>query len=276
LKYFALATDYDGTLATHGAVASATVRALERFVESGRRLVLVTGRRLAELEQAFARLDLFDRVVVENGAVLSTPATKEDRVLGEAPPPAFAAALRDRGVPLTTGRVIVATSEPYAGAVVEAIRALGLELHVEFNKGAVMVLPAGVTKRTGLAAALDAMGLSPDNVIGIGDAENDHAFLSFCGLAVSVANALPALKERSDWVTPSEEGAGVVELVDGVLADDLATLAPALASRVVAVGKRFARISKVEARRLTSRAWSPKPCRPGRFAIRRGRPLRCG
>ena len=113
---------------------------------------------------------------------------------------------------------------------------MGLELHVEFNKGAVMVLPAGTTKRTGLAAALEDMHLSPHGVVGVGDGENDHAFLSFCECAVSVANALPWLKERSDWVTPSPAGAGVVELIDRLLADDLQSLAPNLARRRVPLG----------------------------------------
>ena len=62
-------------------------------------------------------------------------------------------------------------------------------------------------------------------MIGVGDAENDQSLLSLCGCAVSVANAIPALKQRSDWVTPSAEGEGVVELVDRVLADDLRSLA---------------------------------------------------
>jgi hydroxymethylpyrimidine pyrophosphatase-like HAD family hydrolase/energy-coupling factor transporter ATP-binding protein EcfA2 len=238
MRYFALATDYDGTLATHGVVGGETVDALERLVASGRKLVLVTGRQLDDLEQTFAHLALFDRVVAENGAVLATPATKEARLLDEPPPPAFVQALRDRGVnDLAVGRVIVATREPYEGVVLDTIREMGLELHVEFNKGAVMVLPAGMTKRTGLAAALEDMSLSPHSVVGVGDAENDHAFLSLCECAVSVANALPSLKDRSDWVTPSPEGAGVVELVDRMLADDLRSLAPLLDRRKVSLGK---------------------------------------
>jgi hydroxymethylpyrimidine pyrophosphatase-like HAD family hydrolase len=222
MRYFALATDYDGTLATDGLVDEATVRALERFIGSGRRLVLVTGRQVEDLERVFPRLELFERIVAENGAVVYAPATKEVRVLEAPPPPAFTKALKAAGVePLSIGHVIVATREPHQTAVLETIRTLGLELHVEFNKGAVMVLPAGVTKRTGLVAALEDMGLSAHNVVGIGDAENDHSFLALCECAVSVANALPSLKERSDWVTSAQCGAGVVELIDRVLAEDL-------------------------------------------------------
>jgi len=68
-------------------------------------------------------------------------------------------------------------SLPQEHKVLTAIRDFGLELNIIFNKGSVMVLPAGVNKGSGLAAALHKMRLSPHNAIGIGDAENDHAFL---------------------------------------------------------------------------------------------------
>ena len=98
---------------------------------------------------------MFDRIVAENGAVLYSPSSGHERTLTETPPPEFAALLRDRGVwPLSLGRVIVATTEPYEKVVLETIRDLGLELQVIFNKGSVMVLPTGVNKATGLKAAL--------------------------------------------------------------------------------------------------------------------------
>jgi hypothetical protein len=135
-----------------------------------------------------------------------------------------------------TGHVIVATWEPHQVAALDAIRSLGLELHVEFNKGAVMILPAGITKRTGLLAALQDLRMSPHNVIGVGDAENDHAFLSGCEVAVAVANAIPSLKERADWTTQASAGGGIVELVDRVLEDDLKSLAPRLKRSRLLVG----------------------------------------
>jgi hydroxymethylpyrimidine pyrophosphatase-like HAD family hydrolase len=238
MRYFALATDYDGTIATHGEVDGPTVSALERLAASGRRLVLVTGRQLEELERVFDRADLFERVVAENGAVLYVPATRELRVLAEAPPPELVDRLRARGVaPLSVGHVIVATWAPHHALVLETIRDLGLELVVEFNKGAVMVLPGGVTKRTGLAAALEDMQLSLHNTVGVGDAENDHAFLAACECAVSVANALPSVAQRSDWVTPSADGRGVAQLVDELLRDDLESLAPRLARHRLELGR---------------------------------------
>jgi hydroxymethylpyrimidine pyrophosphatase-like HAD family hydrolase len=136
------------------------------------------------------------------------------------------AELQRRGVPLSVGRSILATVVPHEHAVLAAVRDLGLEWHLVFNKGSVMCLPPGVTKATGLAPALEELGIPHDRVVGVGDAENDHAFLHLCGLSVAVANALPAVKATADVVTTGARGAGVVELIDRLLADDLASVVP--------------------------------------------------
>jgi HAD superfamily hydrolase (TIGR01484 family) len=218
MRYYALATDYDGTIASAGFVSSATLAALRRLRSSGLKLLLVTGRERSDLAAIFAQSSEFDRIVVENGALLLRPATGEERTLAESPPSQFVETLRQRGVtPLSVGRVIVATTEPNEHVVLETIRDLGLELQVIFNKGSVMVLPSGVNKATGLKAALVELGLSPEYVVGVGDAENDHAFLEYCGYSVAVANALPAVKARVDWVTQAAHGEGVAELIERLL-----------------------------------------------------------
>jgi hydroxymethylpyrimidine pyrophosphatase-like HAD family hydrolase len=226
MYFIALASDYDGTLAEDGRVAPATLEALDLLQQSGRKLILVTGRELPDLQEVFPELDRFALVVAENGALLYEPASQTQTVLGPVPPTAFIERLKERRVsPLSIGRCIVATCEPNERIVLETIRELGLEMQIIFNKGAVMVLPAGVNKATGLAAALERMKLSPLNVVGIGDAENDHAFLSACGCAVAVANALPMVKEDAAIVTKASRGGGVAELIGRLVADDLADVA---------------------------------------------------
>jgi HAD superfamily hydrolase (TIGR01484 family) len=225
MRFEVLATDYDGTLAHDGRVAEATVAALERLIASGRRLVMVTGRELPQLVEVFRRMDLFSWIVAENGGLLYHPASKEEKLLAATPSDHFIQALEARGVePISVGRVIVATWEPHEQAVLEAIHEQGLELQVIFNKGAVMVLPSGVNKATGLRAALKEMSLSPQNVVGVGDAENDHAFLQLCGLSAAVANALPAVKETADVTTRGDHGSGVIELIEALIADDLESI----------------------------------------------------
>ena len=218
--YEVLATDYDGTLAHHGVVSAETVSAIERLRAVGKKLVLVTGRELEELKQVFPEIGLCELVVAENGALLYWPGTGEIKLLGKPAPTAFVEKLRERGVPVAVGRVIVATVEPHEAVVLQTIKEMGLDLEMIFNKGAVMVLPKGVNKATGLREGLAHMGMSTRYTIGVGDAENDHAFLSICGCGIAVANALPALKSRADFVTARPHGGGIAELIDQLLANN--------------------------------------------------------
>ena len=227
MYFLALAADYDGTLAHDGVVEATTLAALERFKATGRRLLLVTGRELPDLRRAFPALGICDLIVAENGGVIFDPATANERALATPPPPAFVEALRARNVaPLSVGRSIVATWEPHEATVLRVIRDLGLELQIIFNKGAVMILPPGINKAAGLAAALAELELSPHNVVAVGDAENDHAFLRASGCAAAVANALPMLKEIADIRLARDHGAGVVELIECICRDDARMLPP--------------------------------------------------
>jgi len=167
MRYFALVTDYDGTLAEHGRVDEPTLDALQRVRRSGRKLVLVTGRQLPDLLEIFPQFAIFDRIVAENGAVLFRPDAREEKVLAEPPDARLVALLSERGVqPLGVGHAIVSTWQPQESAVLAAIHELGLELQMIFNKGAVMVLPTGVNKASGMQAALAELHLSAHKIRG--------------------------------------------------------------------------------------------------------------
>ena len=221
MKYRGLATDYDGTLASHGTVAPQTLAALRELASTGRRLILVTGRRIDDLIHVFPKVAIFDRVIAENGPLLYRPQSHETRVVSDPPPVVFVNELRRRGVqPLTVGQVFVATEQPNEHVVLEVIRQLGLDLQVILNKGAVMVLPHSVDKASGLRATLEELNLSAPDVLGIGDAENDAAFLAMCGCGVAVANALDSLKAVAGHVTVAANGAGVREIIEALLSSD--------------------------------------------------------
>ncbi|MCC8392265.1 HAD hydrolase family protein [Paraburkholderia sp. MMS20-SJTR3] len=239
MRFFALATDYDNTLATDGQVAESTWAALERLRASGRHAILVSGRELDDLLTICPRLELFSRVVAENGGVLYCPDDGSRRLLAPAPPESFVAELRRRAPrAYSISETLVATVKPHEHVALDVIRDLGLELQIVFNGDAVMIVAPGVSKASGLGAALADLELSALNVVGIGDAENDHALLRACGVAVAVANALPELKKHADYVTHAAAGAGVAELVDALLADDLRSVADASPRNRVLLGTR--------------------------------------
>ena len=234
----AFATDYDGTLASYGEVHKSTLEALTRLKASGRTLMMVTGRELPDLRSVFPEVDLFDVVIAENGALLYRPGRAEE-LLGPPPPAALIDELRRREVePLAVGRSIVATQRDNEALVAAAIAALELPWRMIFNKDSVMVLAEGVDKGSGFVAAMRALRLAPDDVLGVGDAENDLPFLAACGLSAAVANALPAVKAEVDLVTQGAEGEGVTwligRLLDGGL-DDFAA-ARALSGPATAAG----------------------------------------
>ncbi|MBD2483667.1 HAD family hydrolase [Planktothrix sp. FACHB-1365] len=242
MNYLALATDFDGTLATDGMVEESTLKALERWQQSGRQLILITGRQLDNLIAHIPVINVFDWVIAENGAVLYQPTTQVEKLLAERPSEAFITLLRDRidqkqqslknqAIPeefskiaqaqtlevLGVGRVIIATWEPYLDITQKTIQELGVNVQIICNKGAVMVLPEGINKAFGLNALSQLINLPLQQIVGVGDAENDCDFLEQCGYSVAVANALPKVKEKVNWVTQNSRGAGVIELINHLL-----------------------------------------------------------
>jgi 3-deoxy-D-manno-octulosonate 8-phosphate phosphatase KdsC-like HAD superfamily phosphatase len=147
--------------------------------------------------------------------------------------------LRERGVaPLEEGAVVVAIHDPHGGVMLEVIRELGLEIHVIFNRGAVLALLPGINKATGVDVAVGSFGMSRHEVAGVGDGENDHSLLEYCECGVAVGNAVDSLKEIAAFVTRGANGTGVSELVDELIENDLHRMEGKLEHHLVLVGKR--------------------------------------
>lgn len=239
MRYHCLITDYDGTLANHDHVSPEAVQALKRLRATSRKLVLVTGRQLEELKLIFPDYRLFDRIVAENGAVIYSPATQAMVLLGAPPPESLIKFLESRQVPLSAGHVIVASWEPHQDLLLQAIKSSGLEYQLIFNKGAVMILPPGVNKATGLHVALRDLQISEHNAVAIGDAENDNAMLLSAECAVAVQNALPQVNRIADWTTDKPCGEGVIQLIKRMIDDDLAQIDPCLSRHYLPLGREM-------------------------------------
>jgi hydroxymethylpyrimidine pyrophosphatase-like HAD family hydrolase len=238
MVFHVLASDYDGTVAENGKVPEATARALQRVRESGRKLVLVTGRTLPDLERVCPEPErMFDLIVAENGALLYRPKGREIRTLGAPPEAPLLRALERRGVAFELGTSSIHTAASAAEPTMAAIRATGVDRTPIFNKGALMLLPGGVTKASGLAAALDILCRSFHNTAGMGDGENDHAFLAQCEFAVAVADAVPALRDRADLVTAAAGPRGAVEFIEGHFLHDVGDLIGRVPRHQIRIGE---------------------------------------
>ncbi len=221
----AIAVDYDGTLTHSDRPTADVLAAIREQRERGRVVVLVTGRILSELRAVFPEVDgEFDAIVAENGAVLAD----DDGVHDLAPPvdPVLAQRLAHRDLPVRQGRVLLACDAQHHRAVLEEIVRLRLGCQLVHNRAALMVLPNGVTKGTGLIQALGNLGISRHSTLAVGDAENDHHLLGVCELGVAVGDAVDALKRRADVVLDGADGAGVAELLRGPLVSGERWIAP--------------------------------------------------
>ena len=236
MRFRLLACDYDRTIALNAVVGDPVRRALRDVRASGRRLVLVTGRTMAELLNVFDELALFDRIVVENGAVLYDPARDSERLLCPPIPAALVSELERREVqPLVLGRAIVSTAEPNDEQVLAALGDAGLDLKLSYNRDSVMVLPPDVSKATGLRAAAGDLGVDMAHVVAVGDGENDLALLAAAAVGVAVENAVDELKERADIVLTVPGPDGIRELCRSLVSNDLSDL---LEPRVAGLSSR--------------------------------------
>jgi phosphoglycolate phosphatase (TIGR01487 family) len=215
LAFFKLvAIDFDGTLTSGTGVAPHAIEAIEQARRSGFSVVLVSGRIEAELRADFPEIaQHLDGMVLENGAVIVI----NGRAQPLAPPvdDVLAEALANRGVPYRRGEVLLAIDGRHAATVIEAIGELGLDHQVTRNRSALMVLPAGVTKGTGLVKLLTEMDLSAHNTVAVGDAENDLSLFGIAEIGAAVADAVPSVRRGADIVLGKPDGAGVAELLTG-------------------------------------------------------------
>jgi hydroxymethylpyrimidine pyrophosphatase-like HAD family hydrolase len=218
-----LALDLDGTLADAGGVAPETWAALRRVKDAGFALLLVTGRTLDTFASGGPFAEVFEAIVAEDGAVLYFP--RSDSVM--LPFGRLAPEVRKRldalEVPIGRGVAIDSTVVPHDEAVLRILRESGGGATVEYNKGAVMVLPPGATKGTGLEAALRELGYSPRSVLACGDAENDRSLFEVAEVSVAVGNTPEDIRSVADMALADRDGSAV----RGLLADLLRGRLPA-------------------------------------------------
>lgn len=218
MKLSVLAVDYDGTIARDGRLDPRAAAALAAARRRGIAVLLVTGRRMADLRDLLGDLSVFDAVVGENGAVLSFPRNGRSFSLAPHAPPAFVDALRARGIDVRVGESVVEVAASDAHQVLDEVRRRELPLALLFNRSRLMVLPQAVSKATGLREALAVLRRSSHNTLAVGDAENDHELLLSCEIGLAVAWGSPALLAVADGTIagagPEDVGAGLMPLIE--------------------------------------------------------------
>jgi len=231
-----LAFDFDGTLAENGSVPPALQAALERLRSMGYILFLATGRRFGSIELG-PLSHLFAGIVWENGAVLYHTATEEIYLPFGSVDSRLKEALKAAGVPLESGQAIVSTWTPHEETVWRVLNEWGGEAAVAYNKGAVMIMPAGTSKGAGLERLLGICGYSPRNLVAFGDGENDLSLLELGEFGVAVADAVSSLKAVADLVSTRPGPAGVLEVLEAYWLKGFTPSVPLRRERQILLGQ---------------------------------------
>ncbi len=213
MEHMVIALDVDGTLFDGVSVAPAALDAVRRAHAVGHRIIIVTGRRWESLQTVVpAIVELCDRIVCEEGAVLVNVASGEVTLLADPLEPALIDALRLAGVPdLDVGHVVVGAPVAWRAAVQSARDSVGSQRHLVVNKGSVALAPEGCDKGTGLRAAVADLGVQALRIIAIGDAANDLPMFAMAAIAVGVANADETVRAAGITLTTGAAGEGVAE-----------------------------------------------------------------
>ena len=162
-----LSTDLDGTLAKDGVVPSKTWDLLRQVKKAGMTLILATGRVIDNFINDGPFVEIFEAIVAENGAVVFFPRKNLVKQPFGRLSPLLIQRLEGLNIPLERGMSIVATRIPHDEIVMKVLQELNISVTIEYNCGAVMLLPPGATKGTGLSYALQELAFSPHKLLAL-------------------------------------------------------------------------------------------------------------
>ena len=213
MKLSVIALDYDGTITRDDRLDTSMTDAIANVRRRGVAVLLVTGRRLDDLRRVAGTLDFVDGVVAENGALVHFPDGGLTTALAPPMPPAFVARLQKEGIQFQAGQYLIEGDAGAAPQMLAAIRELELPIVLVFNRSRVMAMSQGISKATGLRAALETLRKSARNAVAVGDAENDHELLRLAEVGAAVEWGSPSLRAAADIVISGDGPAAVADFV---------------------------------------------------------------
>jgi hydroxymethylpyrimidine pyrophosphatase-like HAD family hydrolase len=218
MKLSVLALDYDGTFTRDDRPNASVLAAVADARRRNITVILVTGRILDDLRRVAGNLRFVDAVVAENGAIPHFPGTGHTTVLAPPVPQAFVTRLGELAIPFRVGQCLVDADANPAQRMLDLIRDLELPIVLSFNRSRVTAMAQGVSKATGLGAALTVLRASARNTLAIGDAENDHELIRFAEVGVAVEWGSRALQAAADIVITGNDPSAVAVFIERTVA----------------------------------------------------------
>lgn len=225
-KIEALAIDVDGTITDSSRrVCISALKAIRKVEKSGIPVIIATGN---IVDYAYATATLVGTtggLVCENGGVIYKDGLNNDKVivLGDKNNvnSAYAHLQDELGENLPIKVVDDAKSRLSEIAFYKNMDSTPIkeclkdyDVRIYDSGFAIHITDATVNKGSSLKKLATLTGLNIENIMAIGDSENDLEFLSHAGLSVAVANASDDLKDLADYICENKYGDGVSEAVD--------------------------------------------------------------
>ena len=71
-----------------------------------------------------------------------------------------------------------------------------------------------VSKGNAVAYLADMLNITQEEVMCIGDSENDLSMINYAGIGVAMGNGLDMVKEAADFVTDTNDNSGVAKAIN--------------------------------------------------------------
>lgn len=214
----AIAIDIDGTITDKNRkICVNAINAIRKAEDIGCPVILVTGNILCAARMVAIMVGTSGGIVGENGGIIQT--RKKIQVLGniEKCKPAYEF-LKSKypveKVEFSDQRVseIAIRRTINVNTVKETVKDFDVEVYD--TKFAIHLTDPEVNKGKSLEIVAKDMGITLNEIMAVGDSENDLEFLEVAGFKVAVANADDELKENTDYVTHKSYGDGTAEAIE--------------------------------------------------------------
>ncbi len=216
-----VAIDVDGTITDNKRrLCPSAIEAIHKAENNGIPVIIVTGNILAFTKFLSMLLGTTGGLVAENGGVIQSD--KGEIVFGDLKKCQKAYEFLKTRYPVRKVEYSVERISEialYRDVPSKLIKNTLKDFDVEiYDSGfAVHITDPHVNKGSSLLNLLKNKGISGNEVLAVGDSENDLDFLKVAGVKVAVANAEPELKAIADYVTEKPYGNGVKEALERFL-----------------------------------------------------------
>jgi hypothetical protein len=217
-KLKAIALDIGGTITDETRrVCVNAVNAIYRAENKGVPIIFVTGNVMCAAKAISILLGTTGGLVAENGGVIESQVKK--KILGNITECQKAyeflkSKFEVKKVELSDQRVSELAIERTLPEKLVKETVKDFNVVVYDTKFAIHLTDPSVDKGSSLKVITNDLGIKMDEILAIGDSENDIEFLRVAGVKVAVNNADNELKDIADYITEKSYGDGVAEAIE--------------------------------------------------------------